>query len=113
MESESGPDAAGNHHCIYVICDVDSQCHAVHVPSICDDIKGYRIGKENRSGSGYPPGFAAGGTCPLDTEDHIVFDHVTYSYEGAAPNVKDITFSLKKGENLGHHWSHRIRRKQH
>ena len=38
---------------------------------------------------------------PLDTEDHIVFDHVTYSYEGAAPNVKDITFSLKKGETLG------------
>lgn len=38
---------------------------------------------------------------PIQTEDHIVFDHVTYSYEGSAPNVKDICFSLKKGETLG------------
>ncbi len=38
---------------------------------------------------------------PIQTEDHIVFDHVTYSYEGSAPNVKDISFSLKKGETLG------------
>lgn len=34
----------------------------------------------------------------IHTEDHIVFDHVTYSYEGSAPNVKDISFSVKKGK---------------
>ena len=37
----------------------------------------------------------------IHTEDHIVFDHVTYSYEGSAPNIKDVSFSIQKGETLG------------
>lgn len=31
----------------------------------------------------------------------IVFDHVTFSYNKKEPNLKDISFSLKKGEMLG------------
>ena len=34
-------------------------------------------------------------------DEYIVFDHVTFSYEGREPDLEDITFSLKKGETLG------------
>ena len=32
---------------------------------------------------------------------HIVFDHVSFSYQGGAANVKDISFTLEKGQSLG------------
>lgn len=35
------------------------------------------------------------------SDEYIVFDHVTFSYEGKEPDLEDITFSLKKGESLG------------
>lgn len=35
------------------------------------------------------------------SDEYIVFDHVTFSYEGREPDLEDITFSLKKGETLG------------
>ncbi len=34
-------------------------------------------------------------------EDYLVFDHVTFSYNGARDNVRDITFSIKEGGTLG------------
>ncbi len=34
-------------------------------------------------------------------EEEIVFDHVTFSYNKNEPNLKDISFSVKKGEMLG------------
>ena len=36
-----------------------------------------------------------------ETEAHIVFDHVTFSYNGKRNNVEDIQFSLPKGGSLG------------
>lgn len=36
-----------------------------------------------------------------DSEYHIEFDHVTFSYSGKEENISDITFGLKKGETLG------------
>ena len=33
--------------------------------------------------------------------EEIVFDHVTFSYNKNEPNLKDISFSVKKGEMLG------------
>lgn len=35
------------------------------------------------------------------SEDYIVFDHVTFSYDKVEPNLSDISFTLKKGETLG------------
>lgn len=35
------------------------------------------------------------------SDEYIVFDHVTFSYEGRELDLEDITFSLKKGETLG------------
>ena len=36
-----------------------------------------------------------------DTSAHIVFDRVTFSYLGRAPDVQDISFCLRRGETLG------------
>ena len=39
---------------------------------------------------------------PADADaPHLEFDHVTFSYNKKAPDVKDICFSLKKGQRLG------------
>jgi len=32
---------------------------------------------------------------------HICFDHVTFSYNKRAPNVRDVSFCLMKGQKLG------------
>lgn len=37
----------------------------------------------------------------IEEEDHIVFDHVSFSYKGKSDNLSDISFRLKKGETLG------------
>lgn len=37
----------------------------------------------------------------IPTDDHITFDHVSFSYNKKQNNVNDISFSLKKGETLG------------
>lgn len=34
-------------------------------------------------------------------EPHLVFDHVTFSYNKTRPDVQDISFSLNQGETLG------------
>lgn len=36
-----------------------------------------------------------------DEEEHIVFEHVSFSYKGNAENISDISFKLKRGETLG------------
>lgn len=36
-----------------------------------------------------------------DTSAHIVFDGVTFSYNGRRDNLKDISFKLNRGEHLG------------
>ncbi len=36
-----------------------------------------------------------------DTENHISFENVSFSYLGKANNLTDVSFSLKKGESLG------------
>ncbi len=36
-----------------------------------------------------------------ESENHIEFDHVTFSYDKVQPNVTDIHFALKQGETLG------------
>ena len=38
---------------------------------------------------------------PVKSDLHIDFDNVTFSYDKKLPNVKGITFTLKKGETLG------------
>ncbi|MDO5478054.1 MAG: ABC transporter ATP-binding protein [Clostridia bacterium] len=38
---------------------------------------------------------------PIKTDAHIVFDDVTFSYNKKKDNIKNISFSLKKGETLG------------
>ncbi len=37
----------------------------------------------------------------LDTIDRLAFDHVDFSYDKDTPVLKDICFSLKKGESIG------------
>ena len=37
----------------------------------------------------------------LDTLDRLAFDHVDFSYDKDTPVLKDICFSLKKGESIG------------
>ena len=37
----------------------------------------------------------------VETDAHIVFDKVAFSYLGVKNNVEDISFTLKKGESLG------------
>jgi ATP-binding cassette subfamily B protein len=46
------------------------------------------------------PATLEGGDCP-ESDSYIVFDGVTFSYGGAAPTLKNISFTLKKGETLG------------
>lgn len=36
-----------------------------------------------------------------ETDEHIVFNNVTFSYLGKKPNLENISFSLKKGNTLG------------
>lgn len=36
-----------------------------------------------------------------DSQDHICFDHVYYSYDKVQDNLQDISFSLKQGQTLG------------
>ncbi len=38
---------------------------------------------------------------PEQTDDHIVFDDVTFSYNKRKNNIEHISFSLKRGETLG------------
>lgn len=38
---------------------------------------------------------------PKEGADHVTFDHVTFSYNKKAPDVRDISFSLKRGQRLG------------
>ena len=43
-----------------------------------------------------------GDAIPADSEEAIRFDHVSFTYDGAAhPALEDISFTLKKGETLG------------
>lgn len=37
----------------------------------------------------------------LTTIGHLVFDHVDFSYDGKTPVLKDICFSVEKGESIG------------
>lgn len=37
----------------------------------------------------------------IPTDDHIIFDHVSFSYNKKQNNINDVSFSLKKGETLG------------
>ncbi len=37
----------------------------------------------------------------LESIDHLAFDHVDFSYDGKTPVLKDICFSLEKGESIG------------
>ena len=37
----------------------------------------------------------------VDEEEHIVFDHVSFSYQKKENNLTDINFKLKRGETLG------------
>lgn len=37
----------------------------------------------------------------LDTESHIVFDKISFSYNGIKNDITDISFDLKKGQTLG------------
>ena len=37
----------------------------------------------------------------IETENHIEFNNVTFSYDKKTSNIKDISFSLKQGETLG------------
>ena len=38
---------------------------------------------------------------PVDSDAHIIFDHVSFSYENKKDNLSDISFSLKHRESLG------------
>lgn len=38
---------------------------------------------------------------PIETDHHIVFDHVSFSYNGIRDNLSDISFELKRGQMLG------------
>ena len=38
---------------------------------------------------------------PYPGEDYLVFDHVTFSYNGTKDNVRDISFSIPEGGTLG------------
>ena len=40
-------------------------------------------------------------TVEADAEKEIVFDHVSFSYKKKEPNLKDISFTVRKGEMLG------------
>ena len=40
-------------------------------------------------------------TVEVDAEKEIVFDHVSFSYNKKEPNLKDISFTVRKGEMLG------------
>ena len=40
-------------------------------------------------------------TVEADAENEIVFDHVSFSYNKKEPNLKDISFTVRKGEMLG------------
>lgn len=48
--------------------------------------------EEKRDGGKYLPDAQA---------PHVEFDHITFSYNKKTPDVKDISFSLKKGQRLG------------
>jgi len=37
----------------------------------------------------------------ITTDAHIVFDHVSFSYNGVRDNLSDVSFELKKGQTLG------------
>jgi len=40
--------------------------------------------------------------CPdIETDSHIKFDNVTFSYNGKKNNLKNISFEIKRGESLG------------
>ena len=38
---------------------------------------------------------------PIETDNHIEFDKVTFSYDKKRPNIENISFALKPGESLG------------
>ncbi len=38
---------------------------------------------------------------PIETDNHIEFDKVTFSYDKKRPNIENISFTLKPGESLG------------
>lgn len=40
-------------------------------------------------------------TVEADAEKEIVFDHISFSYNKKEPNLKDISFTVRKGEMLG------------
>ena len=42
-----------------------------------------------------------GGKPAIDTDEHIIFDNVSFSYIGNMDNVQNLSFSIKKGGSLG------------
>ena len=38
---------------------------------------------------------------PVETDNHIIFEHVSFSYHKHKENLTDISFSLKRGQTLG------------
>ena len=50
-------------------------------------------GKEENSPAALP--------APDENAPHIAFDHVTFSYGKKAPDVQDISFTLRRGQRLG------------
>ena len=55
-------------------------------------------GKKEEKGAGQEK---QAGTEKNPDADEIVFDHVSFSYNKNEPNLKDISFTVKKGEMLG------------
>lgn len=43
----------------------------------------------------------SGGAQPIETDQHIIFDDVSFSYLGNRKNLKNLSLSLKKGGSLG------------
>jgi len=44
---------------------------------------------------------AVSGQRPADSAGHIVFDHVTFGYDPAAPVLHDVSFEVEPGERVG------------
>lgn len=67
-----------------------------------DDMQVLEMEKEAENTGCFAEGMATAGNTSVSEPAEIVFDHVTFSYyKGQDPNVRDISFTVKKGETLG------------
>ena len=78
-----------------------SQCDVKHHANFRDRLKRFGFRRPYSSCTAPAAGYEGRSLPARDEEAHIVFDHVSFTYPDGTSVLKEIDFSLVKGQTLG------------